>query len=243
MSLIAPVTAPATFQAEEDRIRSTYAGRIGEPCYAESAAGRFLVQERERAVLGLLEGQGLLPLSGLRILEIGCGTGKWLRDLISWGADPESLHGIDLLPASVARARRLTPAAATVQCGSATELPYPESHFDLVIQATVFSSVLDQGMRQRIAAEMLRVLRPAGLVLWYDLAIPNPRNRNTRPVSKREIAELFPGCRCDVARVSLAPPIARCLASRSWFGCSLLSEIPLLRSHYIGALRKAGTTP
>jgi SAM-dependent methyltransferase len=130
-----------------------------------------------------------------------------------------------------------------VQCGSATELPYPEAHFDLVIQATVFSSVLDQSMRRRMAAEMMRVLRPGGLVLWYDLAIANPRNRDTRPIGKSEIAELFPGCRRDLARVSLAAPIARRLASRSWLGCSLLSEIPILRTHYIGAFRKAGTIP
>jgi SAM-dependent methyltransferase len=241
MSLIASAAAPDTFAAEEDRIRSTYAARAGEPCYAESAAGRFLFQERERAVLSALERHGFLPLSGLRILEVGCGTGKWLRDLISWGADPEHVYGIELLAASVTRARRLIAAAATVQCGSATELPHPNASFDVVIQATVFSSVLDPRMRQRMAAEMLRVLRPDGLILWYDLAIPNPRNSDTRPIGKSEIAELFPGCRRELARVSLAAPIARRLAPRSWLGCSLLSEIPVLRTHYLGAFRKAGT--
>ncbi len=242
MSLIAPGVPPTTFEAEEERIRSTYASRTGEPCYAESAAGRFLFQERERAVLTVLERHGYLPLSGFRVLEVGCGTGKWLRDLISWGADPENVYGIELLQASVVRARRLTPAAATVQCGSATELSYPSGSFDLVIQSTVFSSVLDHNMRQRMAGEMLRVLRPGGLILWYDLAIPNPRNSHTRPIGKREIAALFPGCHRELVRVTLAAPIARRLASRFWLGCSLISQIPVLRSHYLGAFQKARTT-
>src|SRR5687767_14031206 len=99
----------APFQREVERLRATYAARTGEACYAESIAGRFQFQERERHVLGLLDRCGLMPLAGKRILEVGCGTGRWLRDLISWGADPEQLFGVELLQASAARARRLCP--------------------------------------------------------------------------------------------------------------------------------------
>jgi SAM-dependent methyltransferase len=191
-------------------------------------------------VLSLLDRHGFLPLSGARILEIGCGTGKWLRDLIAWGADPEKVYGVELLPASAARARRLTAQGATIECASATELRFPPHSFDLVIQATVFSSVLDSAMRRRMAAEMIRVLRPQGLILWYDLIMPNPWNPNTRPVGKREIHDLFPGCRHELKRVSLAPPIVRRLAPRSWLGCYLMARIPAFRSHYIGAFRRLG---
>jgi SAM-dependent methyltransferase len=242
MPLSSSTRPQAAFAAEEQRIRTAYARRAGEPCYAESAAGRFLFQEREREVLGLLERQGFLPLSGSRILEVGCGTGKWLRDLIAWGADPENVYGVELLPASAARARRLSAQAVTIECASATELSFPPGSFDLVIQATVFSSVLDQAMRRRMAAEMLRVLRPNGLILWYDLFMPNPRNPTTRPIGKSEIRDLFPGCRHELRRVSLASPIARALATRSWLGCYLMGMIPGLRTHYLGAFRKPGAS-
>jgi SAM-dependent methyltransferase len=238
MPLSSAAGPQTTFGAEEQRIRITYAGRVGEPCYAESAAGRFLFQEREREVLGVLERQGFLSLSKSRILEVGCGTGKWLRDLIAWGADPENVYGVELLPASAARARRLTAQAVTIECASATDLSFPADSFDMVIQATVFSSVLDPAMRRRMAAEMQRVLRPNGLILWYDLVMPNPGNPDTRPIGKSEIRDLFPGCRHELRRVSLAAPIARALASRSWLGCYLMGRIPALRTHYLGAFRK-----
>jgi SAM-dependent methyltransferase len=228
------------FRSEEERIRTCYAERVGEPCYAESRAGRYLFQDREREVLALLERHALLPLARARILDVGCGTGKWLRDLITWGAEPENVYGVELLAASAARARRLTAPAVTIACASATDLAFPDHSFDLVIQATVFSSILDRPMRQRIAAEMLRVLRPGGLVLWYDLVLPNPWNAETRPIGRREIQDLFPGCRHELKRVTLLAPVVRQLAPQSWLGCYLLGAIPMLRSHYLGALSKTG---
>jgi ubiquinone/menaquinone biosynthesis C-methylase UbiE len=225
---------------EEQRIRVTYAERAADPCYAESLAGRFQIQEREREVLGLLDRHGLIPLSGTRILEIGCGTGKWLRDLIAWGADPENVYGVELLPASVERARRLTAPAASIECGSAARLSFPDNSFDLVIQATVFSSVLETELRRKLATEMLRVLRPNGLVLWYDMLMRNPRNPNVRPVTKSEIRDLFPTCQHELKRVTLAPPVVRRLAPRSWLACYVLGTLPVLRTHYLGAFRKLG---
>jgi SAM-dependent methyltransferase len=240
MPLSSSAVPQPTPGAEEERIRTTYAERAGESCYAESAAGRFLFQEREREALSLLDRHGFLPLSRARILEIGCGTGKWLRDLIAWGADPENVYGVELLPASADRARRLTAQGATIQCANAIQLDFQPHSFDLVIQATVFSSVLDPATRRRMAAEMLRVLRPNGLILWYDLVVRNPWNRDTRPIGKSEIRDLFPGCCHELKRVSLAAPIVRRLASRSWLGCYLLAGIPALRTHYIGAFRRLG---
>ena len=225
------------FHQEEQRIRSAYAARTGDACYAESLAGRFQMQERERHLLGLLDRYGLMPLAGKRILEVGCGTGKWLRDLIAWGADPESVFGVELLQASAARARRLCPQAVNIQCGNAAELRFPSASFDIVLQATVFTSVLDQAMKQAMAAEMLRVVRPAGVIIWYDFFMRNPRNPYVQPVTRSDIQRLFPGCSLDLRRMTLAPPLARALAPHSWGLCSILSRVPLLCTHYLGAIR------
>lgn len=230
------------FHQEEQRIRSAYAARAGEGCYAESLAGRFEIQERERHVLRLLDDYGLMPLSGKRILEVGCGTGKWLRDLIAWGADPENIFGVELLQASAARARRLCPESVTIECASATELHHPSESFDIVLQATVFTSILDQEMKQAIAAEMLRVVRPTGVIVWYDFFMKNPRNPYVQPVTRSDIQQLFPGCSLDLRRISLAPLLARALAPRSWGLCSALSRLPLLCTHYLGAICKTTLT-
>jgi SAM-dependent methyltransferase len=227
----------APFQREEERLRAAYAARTGEACYAESVAGRFQFQERERHVLGLLDRYGLIPLSGKRILEVGCGTGKWLRDLIAWGADPEQLFGVELLQASAARARRLCPQTVTIECGNAAELRFEPASFDIVLQATVFTSVLDPVMKQAMAAEMLRVLRPGGVIVWYDFFLRNPRNPYVQPVTKEDIRNLFPGCSLDLQRISLAAPLVRLLAPRSWGACSVLSRLRPLCTHYLGAIR------
>jgi ubiquinone/menaquinone biosynthesis C-methylase UbiE len=244
MSLRSPAgRVGPSFSQEEERIRTTYATRAGEPCYAESVAGRFQFQERERQVLQTLDRHGLLPLSGKRILEVGCGTGKWLRDLIAWGADPENVFGVELLQASATRARRLSPQAVTIECGNAAEMSFDSGSFDIVLQATVFSSVLDPAMKQAMAAEMLRVLRPGGLILWYDIFVRNPWNPYMQPIGKGEIRRLFPGCSFELRRIGLVPPLIRLVAPRSWLACSLMARVPQLLTHYLGAIRQQRIEP
>ena len=229
----------ATTAAEEARFQQAWAKRReNDPRYSWANAGHlFLIQERERAVVGTLARHGYLPLAGKRVLDVGCGTGDWLREFIRWGARPEDLTGIDLLPNRVADARHLCPPGVRLECGSATELTFEAGTFDLVLQATLFSSVLDAGVKGRIATEMLRVLRPNGAILWYDLRIDNPRNLDVRGITRREIAALFPSCRIELRRVTLAPPVARWVAARSRTAAFLLAGIPLLRTHYLGALQ------
>jgi ubiquinone/menaquinone biosynthesis C-methylase UbiE len=197
-----------------------------------------MIQERERQVLTLLEQHSFGTLSTKKILEIGCGTGPWLRDFIKWGARPENIVGVELLPGLVGEAKRLCPSKVEIQCGSAVKLQFPNATFDLVLQSTVFTSILDPDMKQRIAAEMMRVLNKEGLILWYDYHVNNPWNPDVRGVKKREIHELFPGCGIRLQRTTLAPPLLRFLAPYSWLASYCVTKVPLLCTHYLGIIQK-----
>lgn len=193
--------------------------------------------EPEGQVHRFLIRQGLMPLAGKRILEVGCGTGKWLRDFVAWGAEPGQLFGVELLEGSAARARRLCPQGVTIECGTAAELRFPAHSFDIVLQAGLFSSLLDQDTKIAVAAEMLRVVRPTGVILWYDALLASPGNPYVQPVSRSEICGLFPGCSIELERIGLAGPLARFLAPRSRRLCALLSQFSPLCTRYVGALR------
>ena len=225
---------------EEDRVRAAYAGRVHDAArYATYSAGRlFNYQDIERRVLKLLHREGLLPLGTARILDVGCGSGRWIREWIKWGAKPENICGVDLRPAAVATARRLSPPRVTIECGNAADLRFEPESFDIVLQSTVVSSILDPAIRQNVASEMLRVVAADGVILWYDFHVANPWNRDVRAVRKPEIRRLFPSSSVKLHRITLASPLARSLAPRSWLACQLLALLPPLRSHYLGIVRR-----
>ena len=171
-----------------------------------------------------------------RILDVGCGDGSFLRRLVSWGADPTDLAGVELQETRVAAAQRIEP-CLDVRQADASALPFEDASFDLAFQLTVFSSILQPEMRQAVAREMARVLRPGGCVVSYDFRVARDR-RNTRPIRVAELRSLFPGFTVDARRVTLVPPLARALAGRSWLLCELLELVPLLRTHELVLLRK-----
>jgi SAM-dependent methyltransferase len=230
---------PSEYAAEEARIRSAYAHRKTKPAiwkresYFDPGC-LFMMQEQERKVLALLRRHRRDDLANQQILEVGCGTGGNLRRLIKWGARPENLSGLDLLSDNIVQARRLSPSDVRLYCGNAANIPFPDAAFDLVVQVTMFSSILDPGMKQRIAQEMLRVLKPDGAILWLDFFFNNPRNPEVRGVGRKEIRNLFPDCNAPVHRMNLAPPLVRLLAPRSWLLCDILAGLPFLDTHYLG---------
>ena len=169
---------------------------------------------------------------------MGCGTGYWLRQFINWGARPQNITGVDLLSDRVAEAKQLGPDSVRMECGSAACLCFADAAFDLVLQSTVFSSVLDPCMRQQIATEMLRVVKADGLIIWYDFHMNNPRNPDVRGVKKSEIRLLFPNCHIQLRRVTLAPPLTRILAPYSWLTCACLERVKIFNAHYLGIIQK-----
>jgi len=118
--------------------------------------------ERERhhgyhALLDELELGVALPFAdGRDVLEVGCGTGLILGRL---NAVARSAEGVDLSPGMLEKARAR---GLRVREASATELPYGDASFDLVLSFKVLAHVPDL---PRALSEMARVCRPGGRVL------------------------------------------------------------------------------
>jgi SAM-dependent methyltransferase len=195
-------------------------------------------QERQRALVSLLKTQGIAELAGLDVLEIGCGSGSNLLELLLFGAKPENLVGNELLPERVEQARHMLPQGVRLFPGDASALPFEEASFDIVYQSTVFSSILDDALQCRIAEAMWRWVRPGGGVLWYDFTFNNPSNPDVRGVSLKRVRELFPQGRISVRRVTLAPPISRRVVRIHPAMYGVFNALPLLRTHVLCFIQK-----
>ena len=226
--------------SEKERIKAAYARReikVDKRLYSYFDLGRlFMMQERERQMLALLRKHKRHALDKQKILEVGCGDGQILRELIKWGARPENLAGVDLLSDRIGEARRLCPGSVALYCGNAVDLPFPDAAYDLVVQVTAFSSVLDPGLKQQMGREMLRVLKPEGAIVWHDFFFNNPRNSDVRGIELEEIRRLFPDCIVAVRRMTLAPPLTRLLAPLCWSLCYCLAQLRVFNTHYLGLI-------
>ncbi len=200
-----------------------------------SPAERYIHRTRDETLLALLRRHGHPSLAGLRLLELGCGEGSFLRTLLHYGVDQGLVNGIDHLPGTVAAARRLAPGARLFAADGAA-LPYRSGIFDLVFAFTFFSSVVDPAPRRLAAAEALRVLRAGGLLVVYDFSI-NPLNPRVRSLGAAELRSLFAQHSLEIERVTLAPPIVRALGGRPVL-CRPLERLPLLRTHLLAAVMK-----
>jgi ubiquinone/menaquinone biosynthesis C-methylase UbiE len=157
---------------EISRIRAEYARRdavgLSRMYHYANPAFAFHMQEREWAVLRMFRDAGI-DMAGARLLEVGCGTGHILGRLQEFGAG--TTVGIDLADHRLRIARKQYPRLFFLQ-GNGAELPFADETFDVVLQFMCLSSVLDPGTRQQIAAEMWRVVRSGGVILYYDLRPP-----------------------------------------------------------------------
>lgn len=231
---------------ELERIRAAYRERDRRPGRAKGAAGGLYQQELERQVTAALSAAGVALADG-PVLDVGAGDGFLLSRLAALGA--RDTIGVELVPERVAMARDRHP-DVDVRCASATALPFDAGTFTVVTQFTVLSSVLDPGVRHRIAAEMLRVLRPGGVVVSYDLR-PSPRllralrrrfggppadfGTPTEALSADELRRLF-GPLERLRTVQLNLDLAELVGGRRPV-VAALRRLPPLRSHLLATVR------
>jgi ubiquinone/menaquinone biosynthesis C-methylase UbiE len=227
--------------AERRRIQVEYqrrAAAVSSDRYASwQPATQLTIDGRTRLAIDMLREASVFPNEASQCLEVGFGSHGWLSELIGWGVPETKLHGIELDPTRAAKARELFP-NADLSVGDAVKLPWDDDSFNLVITSTLFTSILDVNVRMLIANEIVRVLAPNGALLWYDFAFDNPRNANVQGINRRKLRKLFPALNGKIKSVTLAPPLARLIAPRSFALASLLEGIPLLRTHLLGVLIK-----
>jgi SAM-dependent methyltransferase len=133
------------------------------------------------------------------VLEVGCGTGAVLLDLIT----PAAVHGIDIDSARLQVARQHLP-GATFTCADALTLPFSSARFDITCCHFLLLWVSDPLLAIQ---EMRRVTRPGGAVL--ALAEPDYSARVDEPPSLAPLGRLQAD---SLRRQGADPSIGRRLA-------------------------------
>lgn len=195
-------------------------------------------QEKERALIRWIREADLAPVEDRRLLEIGCGSGGNLLQLMKLGFLPKNLTANELLEDRAELAGTLLPSAIRIIKGNALDLDLPEESFDIVLQSTVFSSILDDKFRGRLAEKMWSLVKPGGGVLWYDFIYDNPKNSDVRGVPIRSIRELFPAGEFIFWRITLAPPISRMVTKIHPCLYTVFNSVFFVRTHVLCWVRK-----
>jgi SAM-dependent methyltransferase len=124
---------------------------LGDPELLDAATAEVVV---------LLEAWGLTA-PGRRVLELGCGIGRFLART---GA-----IGVDISPAMLAEARRRLPSAALVR-SSGREIPFADKSLDAILAVDAFPYIVQAGLAAAHLAEAARVLRPGGELVILNYA-------------------------------------------------------------------------
>jgi len=190
--------------------------------------------ERERLYAEILGIHFNHDFTGLKIMEIGAGTGTNIHFFCRTGFLNANIFANELSDARFEILSGLYPGIQLFK-GEASQLDFVDE-FDIVMQSTVFSSILDHQLKIKLAAKMFEMVKPEGLILWYDFKYNNPVNSHVKGINKREIAGLFPVAKkIEFKNVTLAPPIGR-KVGRYYHVINWL--FPFLRSHLIAIIHK-----
>ena len=149
--------------------------------YGDPPRRRDFRQAKVEFVHELVRWSGLDQLPpGSRVLDVGCGIGGSARILArDYGFD---VLGISISPGQIERARQLTPAGLPCRFAvmDALALELADGSFDAVWTVEAGPHMPD---KQRFADELLRVLKPGGLLAVADW---NRRDAAVQPLSRLE---------------------------------------------------------
>jgi len=200
-------------------------------------ANNYFIISKEKLLAKLLYKFIGTDFSNVKILDVGFGNGSDLLTLIKYGFSIKNIYGVEVLHERFEKVKEILP-AANLTLINGFSLPYTDNSMDLIIQSTVFSSILDLNSRKQLATEMYRVLKTGGKIFSYDMRISNPWNKNVIKIDKNEIKQLFPAAEASFYTLTLNPVIARRIANYSIVLCEIFDKIPTLCSHYYTVIQK-----
>lgn len=111
----------------------------------------------------LLFVRDLIP-KGARLLDIGCGNGRFLGAPLDESIDYTGLDFSEKL-IKVARERYGSRTNTTFVAGDALNLPFPDNSFDVVVSFAVIHHVPSRAYRVQFLREAKRVVKPGGLII------------------------------------------------------------------------------
>ena len=194
---------------------------------------KFKNKERESYYANILHNLFGSSLSDCKILEIGAGEGKNINFFKQIGIPSKNIMANELISNRIKRLKDAHPDIHLLE-GNALNIQ-KVGPFDIIMQSLVFTSILDQSFRNKLANKIFELLKPNGIILWYDFVYNNPKNPDVLGVSKNEIRYLFPGASISFYRVTLAPPIGRRIGKLY----NLVNFLaPFFRTHVIAVIKK-----
>jgi SAM-dependent methyltransferase len=127
---------------------------------------------------------------------------------------------------------------ARVRQADARALPFDDTRFAIVVLFTVLSSLESDRDVRHALAEARRVLRPGGVLLVYEPRLRNPFNARVRRITDEDLDVAGIRPRTE-RRLTLLPPLARRLGTRTEALYPRLARLALLRTHRLVAYRSA----
>jgi SAM-dependent methyltransferase len=132
----------------------------------------------------------------LRLLDVGCGDGRLLTELLVRVPYADAYVGLDPLATDRAIADRLSDLRISLVRGAAESLPFADASFDLVITTMSFAYWADQGAG---VAELARVVRDNGKIVLVDSSARQPR-RAGRVRTVKDVTQLIAGAGLELER-------------------------------------------
>ena len=150
------------------------------------------------------------------ILDVGCGKGSALMDLVKYGFDQENLYGVDINNDRIDDGKFNYP-LLNLSNQDATNLDFSNDFFSLVFESTMFVQLTDREISRKIAKEMIRVTKKNGYVILIDWRYGKFWNPNYLACNNKRVKELFNvGSDMEIISVfngALIPPIGRFLST------------------------------
>lgn len=108
--------------------------------------------------------------AGMRVVDVGVGTGLVAREAARIVGDPALVSGVDPSPGMMAQAK--VPAGVTLVEGRAERIPYPDASFDFLSMGYALRHISDLSLAFR---EFHRVVRPGGKLCLLEITCPESR--------------------------------------------------------------------
>lgn len=222
--------------SETDRIKKNYEDYKSNPVVAKNATFTEYIHqvtaERQNLYKQIILSK-FRNIEKLELLEVGAGAGANISFFKELGFKDENIYANELLEDRANELKANFPSIHTFP-GDALQLTF-ENKFHITFQSTVFTSILDFDFKKKLASKLWNMTQPNGIVLWYDFAYDNPKNKSVKGITKNEIKQLFhQSANIEFYKVTLAPPIGR----RFQKIYSLLNAFPFLRTHIIAVIHK-----